>query len=121
MTLGQWFLGIAFLLVVTLTAGAGADTAKKLIGVWEMSKAEKLIPGATVEFTPDSKFLMRAKIGAMDLKMDGTFSVKDNVITTIVKDPGGKNQTTKMKIKSLTDKLLVVESDGGQAEEYKKK
>lgn len=122
MKLHQTGLGIAVLFACTLavSAQAGSDTVKKLLGVWEMSKADKLLPGATVEFANDGKFFMRAKIGDKELKMDGTFEVKDNVITTMVKDPTGQAQTTKMKIKTLNDKILAVESDTGQVEEYKK-
>src|SRR5262245_43372600 len=71
--------GILFFGIV-LVGAAGTDTAKRLVGVWEVTKSEEAPPGAIVEFTKDGKIRFRAKIDDKELKVDGTYELKKDQI-----------------------------------------
>src|SRR5262245_45850303 len=110
--------GAVFFGIVVL-ATAGGDTAKRLIGVWEVTKSDDAPPGATVEFTKDGKILVRAKVKDMDIKVDGTYEVKKDQIVTKVSF-GDKSKTETHTIKKLTDKELIIMDEQGKVEEYKR-
>src|SRR5262245_22483907 len=97
----QLALAGALLLGVALVAVAETDTAKLLVGVWELTKGEDAPPGATVEFTRDGKMKMRAKVGEKDLAIDGTYKVEGKSIATALSF-GGKIKKETSKIKTLT-------------------
>jgi uncharacterized protein (TIGR03066 family) len=107
------FLGLA----VTLTAGG--DTAKKLVGVWEITNNKEAPPGATIEFTRDGKMKMRAKLGEKELKIDGTYELKGETIVSKLSF-GGKTKIESSKIRKLTEKELVIVDEKGKVEEYKR-
>jgi len=113
----------AILASMALAMGSDdAETTKKLIGVWEVTKSESLPPGvkATTEFTKDGKIKLRAELGDKKLTADGTYKVKGNTIETKI-DYGGKTKAETSKIKKLTEKELIVEDDKGKIDEYKRK
>jgi uncharacterized protein (TIGR03066 family) len=110
---GMLFFGLG------LAGAADADTAKKLVGVWEVTKSKDAPPGATVEFTKDGKMALKVKAGDKTLSITGTYKVKgQSVITTL--SVGGKEKTETNKIKKLTEKELIVEDEKGTVEEYKR-
>jgi uncharacterized protein (TIGR03066 family) len=115
----RFALAGAVILGLTMVAAAGGDTAKMLVGVWQIVKSQDAPPGATVEFTRDGKMKLRAKVGANEMKVDGTYEVKDNAIVSKLTF-GGQTKTESTKISKLTAKELVVIDDKGKTEEYKR-
>jgi uncharacterized protein (TIGR03066 family) len=112
-------MAILVVLSLTLVGTAGGDNAKKLVGLWEVTKSDSAPPGATVEFTGGGKMQLRAKLGDKELKIDGTYELKgDDIISTLTF--AGQTKTETNKIKKLTDKQLVVEDEKGKVEEYKR-
>ncbi|MBI3410851.1 MAG: hypothetical protein HY040_21145 [Planctomycetes bacterium] len=110
---GTLFFGLV------LVGAAGTDTAKRLVGVWEVTKSDEAPPGATVEFTKDGKIKLRAKVKDMEIKVDGTYEVKKDQIVTKVTF-GDKSKTEAHTIKKLTDKELILMDEKVKVEEYKR-
>ncbi len=111
-----------FGLVMILHAGSDAvppNTAKNLIGVWEYNNPEFL---HTIEFTSDGKFCLHITAGDIDIQKVGTYKLQDNttIITSIGKDSSTAS-TRRLKIKSLTEKDLVVENEKAEAKAYRRK
>lgn len=116
----RYFMATLIVLCLALVGTAGSDTAKKLIGVWELTKAENAPPGPmTVEFTKDKKLKLRIKTNDKEIKIDGTYEVKDNDIVSMLAFEG-QTKTETNKIKKLTEKELVIEDEKGKVEEYKR-
>ncbi len=111
-------VGVVFL-AVGLVGTAGEDTAKKLIGVWKVSKSEGSPPGATIEFTKDGKIKLRAEVKGKVLEASGTYTVKGQTITSKITHEG-KTMTETAKIKKLTEKLLVTEDEKGKLDEFER-
>jgi uncharacterized protein (TIGR03066 family) len=113
---------LAFLvigLVIVGTAGAQGDNAKKLVGVWEVTKSEGAPPGATVEFTKDGKVKIKAKVGDKELALDGTYKVKGDKLEVTLEFMG-KSKSDTSTIKKLTEKELVLQDDKGKLDEFKR-
>jgi uncharacterized protein (TIGR03066 family) len=84
---------------------------EKIIGVWEIDKAtapEQIPPGTTVEYTKDGKMKIHAKVGEMELKLEGTYSVDGDQLKTTMKGPDGKEMSDTDTITKLTDKEMVI-------------
>jgi uncharacterized protein (TIGR03066 family) len=119
---------IACSLMLTLAGlSFAADTKEdvktnkdKLVGVWEVTKGETAPVGATVEFTKDGKMIVIIKDGDKTVKLDGTYTVEKDSITSVLKEEDKEHKET-VKIKKLTDKELVVEEEKGKTIEFKKK
>ncbi len=94
----------------------------KIVGVWELTRSEdgSAPIGALVEFTKDGKMIVTVKSGDKTDKIEGTYSIDKDMITSSikVKDEDKKNTVT---IKKLTDKDFVVVNKDGKADEFKKK
>ena|ERR1043165_4202071 len=119
MSLCRFVLAVVLVLGLTVIGAAGTDTAKKLVGKWEVTKSEDAPPGATVEFTKDGKMRLLFKVKDKDLKIEGTYKVKDNnVIATLTFN--GKEKTDTGKITKLTETVLVIEDEKGKVDEYKR-
>ena len=114
----QFFAAIMLTLCLSVIGTAGSDTAKKIIGLWEITKGDAP-PGATIEFTKDGKLSLRAKVNNMDLKVDGTYEVKDESIVSKLTF-NGQTKSETHKITKLTDKQLIVQDEQGKSEEYKR-
>jgi uncharacterized protein (TIGR03066 family) len=101
---------------------ADAKTNKDLIvGVWEVTKSDSGAPaGATIEFTKDGKMIVTIKDGDKTEKVDGTYTIDKDSITSKLK-VGDKEKEETVKIKKLDDKVLVVEDKEGKKDEFKKK
>lgn len=110
---GTLFFGLV------LVGVAGTDTAKRLVGVWEVTKGEDAPPGATLEFTKDGKMKLRAKVKEKEMKLEGTYEIKKDQIHSTLSF-GGKSSTKIHTIKKLTDKELILMPEGGSVEEYKR-
>jgi uncharacterized protein (TIGR03066 family) len=113
--------------LAALASAASADEKKatnkeKIVGIWAVTKsAGGLPPKANLEFTKDGKLKISIKIEDKSLTIDGTYEVKDDKLTVIMKAPGGKEQKETMTIKSLTDKKLVTVDTKGKEDEFEKK
>jgi uncharacterized protein (TIGR03066 family) len=104
---------------LALVGAAGTDNAKKIVGLWEVTKSEGAPPGATVEFTKDGKLKVRAKLGDKELNIDGTYKVEgDKLDVTLMFD--GKTIKETNKIKKLTEQQMILEDEKGKVEEFKR-
>lgn len=119
MNLCRTALAVVLVLGLTVIGAAGTDSAKKLVGKWEVTKSEDAPPGAIVEFTKDGKMRLLFKVKDKEIKVEGTYKVKDNMVTSILTF-NGKEKTDTAKINKLTDTVLVVEDDKGKVDEYKR-
>jgi uncharacterized protein (TIGR03066 family) len=102
--------------------GAENDSnAKKIVGVWELTKsATPAPPGATLEFTKDGKLKFRAEVKGKPIEEVGTYKVQGNKIHVTFRVGGQEKQETGT-IKTLTDTRLVIEDPKGKIDEYKRK
>jgi uncharacterized protein (TIGR03066 family) len=119
MNLHRIVVALAVFLGLTFVLTAGGDTAKTLVGVWEITNNKEAPPGTTVEFTRDGKLKVRAKVGEKELKIDGTYELKDDTIVSTLSF-AGKTKTEPSKIRKLTEKELIVRGEKGKVEEYKR-
>jgi uncharacterized protein (TIGR03066 family) len=110
---GLLVLGLA------LVGMAGTDNAKKLVGLWEVTKGEDVPKGTTVEFTKDGKLKLHAKVDDKDLNASGTYKVEGNKLTVTV-EFGGKSDTHTDTISKLSDDQLILENDKGKTTEFKR-
>jgi uncharacterized protein (TIGR03066 family) len=94
----------------------------RIVGIWEVSKAETMPKDATVEFTKDGKLKLNAKgPDGKALAMEGTYSVDGTKLMTTMKGPDGKDMKETATITKLTDKELAVKDEKGKTDEFKKK
>jgi uncharacterized protein (TIGR03066 family) len=83
----------------------------KIVGTWVLKKDENPKsppPGSILEFTKDGKMKFTAKIQDKEIKLEGTYSVDGDKLTTTMKTPDGKEMSDTDTITKLTDKELVV-------------
>jgi uncharacterized protein (TIGR03066 family) len=116
-------LGSVFLAGFCFAAGEDiVDPAKKIIGVWDVTKSDSLPKGAkgSVEFTKDGKIKLSMSFGEKTMTVAGTYKIKDKSVTTTI-EFGGKSKVETHKLKKLTDKVLIVEDEEGKVDEYKRK
>jgi uncharacterized protein (TIGR03066 family) len=92
----------------------------KLVGTWVVTKSEEAPPEATVEFTKDGKLILSAKVDGKDMKMEGTYTVEGDKITTVTK-AGGKEMKETFTITKLTNTELVTKDERGKIDEFKRK
>jgi uncharacterized protein (TIGR03066 family) len=119
------------LLLAVGTAGLaqkGKVDKAKLVGTWTFVKTtskDAPPPGAAlkVEFTKDGKVNATFTFKGKTNKATGTYTLKGDQLTTVMKGPGGKKKEETVTIKELTDKRLVTaEKEGGKTvtTEFKK-
>jgi uncharacterized protein (TIGR03066 family) len=114
-------------LVLGLAGSANADDKKtdkgtnkdKVIGTWEIVKGT--IPdGSTVEFTKDGKLTIAIKAEGKTVTMEGTYSVDGDKILLTYKQGNMESKET-LRIKTLTDTMLVTLDEKDKTDEFKKK
>jgi len=93
--------------------------AEKILGKWEVTKAEQVPAGSTIEFTKDGKFKAVLKAGDKDLAMDGTYKVEKDKLKTTLK-LGDKEISDTDIIKTLNETMLVLEDSKGMVVEFKR-
>jgi uncharacterized protein (TIGR03066 family) len=113
-------LFICSLFVIFDTSFAG-DKKNKLIGVWEVVKAEEAPAGSTVEFTKDGKLILTAKIKGETKRIEATYKVDGKTLMTTRKEEGGKEKTDKLTIQTLNETTLVTLNEKRITEELKRK
>lgn len=113
---------------VVCLVGAGAraeekvDYTKKIVGKWEVTKADDgTIPtGAIVEFTKDGKFKALEKDGDKDVMFDGTYKVTGDKFEITIKI-GEESHSNTITITKLTDAEMHTKDKDGKVVEVKKK
>jgi uncharacterized protein (TIGR03066 family) len=90
----------------------------KLLGRWEATKGE-IPPGAILELTKDGKLRMTIKVEGKAMSDESTYVVQGGAIKTTHKE-GPREVTETLKIKTLTEKVLVTEDEQGKTEEFKR-
>jgi uncharacterized protein (TIGR03066 family) len=113
-------LGVA-LVLCDGTAYAQEDNAKKIVGIWELTKAGSDLPvGTLVEFTKDLKLNATLKDGK-DEKITGTYLIeKDKITVKVIYMNQNLNPKTST-IKKLTDDALEIEDEDKTIDVFKKK
>src|SRR5262245_39705225 len=122
-------LVVCFVLA-TATVGLGEDAKKdakkddkdkgskidkdKLIGTWTFVKTTSRDgppPEVTmkVEFSKDGKMTVHMTHGEKKAKMDGTWSLKGDRLTTVQNSPKGEKKKETVTVKELTGKKFVIE------------
>ena len=96
-------VGVLFL-AVTMMASAGSDHAKKIVGVWEMTKGDRI--GTRYEFTKDGKIKVTDKAGK-EQPLEVSYKIKGDDLLLEVK-MADKTEMETVTIKKLTDQLLVI-------------
>jgi uncharacterized protein (TIGR03066 family) len=98
-----------------------ATNKKNIVGVWEVVKSDSGAPaGATVEFTKDGKMIVTIKDGDKTEKVEGTYTIDKDSITSKLKI-GDQTKEETVKITKLDDKVLAVSDKDGKKDEFKKK
>ena len=92
---------------------------KKIVGVWEAAKGD-LPKGSTVEFTKDGKLKLTLKVEDKTLTADGSYTVDGEKVNVVLKFEGQEQKQT-LKIKTLTDKMLVTIDEKGMEDEFTRK
>ncbi len=114
-------LGLAAMIVVVGgPVQAQDDHAKKIVGKWVVDKSEDLPDGATVEFTKDGKLTVVAKADGKELKLEGTYKIEKDKITTKITFNGKAIEDTDDIIK-LTDEVLELRDKDKKVTTFKKK
>ncbi len=117
-------LSVALLGVVMVvfagTARAEDDNAKKIVGMWELTKAGGDLPvGTIVEFTKDLK--LTATIKDSTDKVTGTYKIDKDKLTVKVTFMGQMLDEETATIKKLTDDTLEIEDKDKKIDIFKKK
>jgi len=120
-------LRVAAALAVVCLIGAGAraeekvDYAKKIVGKWEVTKADDgTIPvGAVVEFTKDGKFKAMEKAGDKDVMFEGTYKVDGDKFDITIK-VGEESHSNSITITKMTDTEMHTKDKDGKVVEVKR-
>ncbi|MFL5338956.1 MAG: TIGR03066 family protein [Gemmataceae bacterium] len=109
------------LLAVGVRAEDKPDTAKLIVGVWEVTKTEEggPPPGSTIEFTKDGKLKISAKMGDQEFKIDGTYKLEGDKFTIMMK-MGEQEHTDTITIKKITKTEMSTTDKDGKVVELKK-
>src|SRR5437870_4531610 len=108
--------------VLGLAAVAAADdkkddTAAKLVGKWEVTKAtDEPLVGAIITFTKDGKFTLAIKVDGEEKKVEGTYKLENGKLVT---ETAGMSDTD--TIKKLTDDAMELENNDKKITVLKKK
>lgn len=110
---------LALLLCCSLSAEEKKDEkidAKKLVGQWEPKEKTE---GRTMvfEYTKDGKLTLTTTEGKKESKLEGTYKVDGNKITTTAK-VGDKELSQTRTIAKLTDTELVIADEKGRGNTF---
>jgi uncharacterized protein (TIGR03066 family) len=107
-------------LILSGSATAQDDNAKKIVGKWEITKAGGGAPvGSVIEFTKDGKLNAVIKIEGMEIKMDGTYKLEKEKLSVTLKTAEMTVEET-LTIKKLTDEAMELEDKDKKIDELKK-
>jgi uncharacterized protein (TIGR03066 family) len=126
-SMSTWKLLMAAVMVVALGAAlraGGQDTARLLVGTWEVTKADKDAPlaaGDTTEFTKDGKNKTIRKRDGKDMVSEGTYKFeKAKLVITFKSERGTSVNVLTIKKVTNTD-LVVAQDEGGKVIEFKRR
>lgn len=109
---------LAGLMMVGLAGWAGAEDkkgdkidAKKLVGKWESK--DKKDAKMVVEFTKDGKVMVNIDGGGKEFKLEGTYKLDGNKLTSKVK-VGDEEKTMVRTISKLTATELTSKDEKGK-------
>ncbi len=110
-------LVVVCLFAVGARADEKADYAKKIVGKWEVTKADEgtLATGSIIEFTKDGKFLAKAKESDKEAFLEGTYKVDGEKFELKIGDTALSITITK-----LTDTEMHTKNEDGKVVEVKK-
>lgn len=98
-----------------------ANNKAKIVGLWELVKTEEGLPAGTrVEFTKGGKLTLVVRVDGKELRIEGTYSVDGDKLTTGMKGPDGKSHEETMTIPKLTDKVLHTKDAKGRVSEFRR-
>ena len=122
--LSSFALGCFVLVALSSPASAAddkADNKAKIVGTWSVTKVgTDLPPEAVLVFSKDGKLKITGKVKDKTFTVEGTYSVKGDKLTVVMK-AGDKEHQETMNIKTLTDKKLVTADDKGKEDEFERK
>lgn len=118
-------LMVAFGTMLSLLGGVvraedKVDYAKMIVGKWEVTKADVLPIGATVEFTKDGKLKITEKMGDKEMTFEGTYKVEGDKFTVKIKI-GDDEHTNTITITKISDKEMTTKDKDGNVVEVKRK
>jgi uncharacterized protein (TIGR03066 family) len=115
-------LAVVGLFAVVARAEDKPDYAKKIVGKWEVTKADEgtLPVGSIIEFTKDGKFKSMEKDGAKDVVFDGTYKVDGDKFELNLKI-GEESHKVMVTITKMTDTEMHTKNDDGKIVEVKRK
>ena len=107
---------------LAVTARAADVDKEKLLGKWECTDGPEAFKGGTVEFLKDGKgkITFKGKDGK-EVTENFTYAIDGDAVKVTTKGEDGKDVTSPHKVKTLTDKEMVVENDAGNIGKFKKK
>jgi uncharacterized protein (TIGR03066 family) len=107
-------------LVLAGTATAQDDTAKKIVGKWEITKAGgQAEAGSVIEFAKDGKLTATVKVQGTDIKGEGTYKLDKDKLAIKLKI-GDTDVEETLTVKEVTDKVLKLEDKDKKVDELKK-
>ena len=97
------------------------DTAKSLIGKWEVTKAEEgTVPlGSLIEFTKDGKIMASFKKDGEEMKLEGTYKLVGDTLTVTMK-VGEEEKSNKVTVTKISAKEMTLKDDKDKLVELKK-
>jgi uncharacterized protein (TIGR03066 family) len=115
----------AGVMVCLLVVGARAekkDSAKLLVGTWEVAKSYDKGPpvGAVVTFTADGKMKLTFNADGKEASYEGTYKFEGDKFNLTMKRGDTEVKHT-ITIKKITDKDLVTENEEGKVLEFTRK
>lgn len=109
-------LTLAACIILSCTVRAD-DKATRLLGKWEMTRGEA--KGSTAEFSKDGKIKVAINRGGKTNTREGTYKLTGDTLELTDKQ-GGKERTESFKVKTLTDKELVLVDKRNKEVAFKK-
>jgi uncharacterized protein (TIGR03066 family) len=115
------FATTTVLLAIAVSMSSGQEaTTNKLIGTWVRVKGGGGTPGSSMELAKDGKIICRPIFDGKQAKFEGTYAVKGDAITIVMKIDGREGKEV-YKIGKLTPTELHIAYPNGIVEEYKRK
>jgi uncharacterized protein (TIGR03066 family) len=113
---------VACLFAAGARAEEKVDYAKKLLGKWEVTKADEgtLPTGSIIEFAKEGVIKVTIKMGDSDMALDGKYTVEGDKFTVIFKIGDDEHKNT-ITITKMTDKECTTKDKDGKVVECKRK
>ncbi|MFO0815905.1 MAG: TIGR03066 family protein [Gemmatales bacterium] len=115
----RFSMALALVFLASFTVAQDKVDGKLLVGKWEPETAPN---GAKIvmEFTKDNKLMVNAEFGGQKISMDGSYKLDGDKLEVKIKEPGGQEKSTTLKVTKLTADEMVTK-EGEQKEEKLKR